>query len=57
LSGIYELEDALKVVDRCVDHYQRHCLKGERFGEILERTGMGELEGAPKNQEELRSLT
>jgi dissimilatory sulfite reductase (desulfoviridin) alpha/beta subunit len=40
LSGVYELQDALKVVDRCVDHYQRHCLKGERFGEILERTGM-----------------
>ena len=46
LSGIYELDDALKVVDRCLDHYQCHCLRGERFGEILERTGISELKGA-----------
>ena len=39
LTGIYSLEKALKVVDRCLDHYQRYCTKGERFGEILERTG------------------
>jgi dissimilatory sulfite reductase (desulfoviridin) alpha/beta subunit len=37
LPGIYQPEDALVIVDRCVDHYQHHCLKGERFGEILER--------------------
>ncbi|MBW2345867.1 MAG: 4Fe-4S binding protein, partial [Deltaproteobacteria bacterium] len=37
LPGVYKLENALKVVDRCLDHYQHHCLKGERFGEILER--------------------
>jgi hypothetical protein len=42
LSGVYELQDALKVVDRCLDHYQCHCLRGERFGEILERTGISE---------------
>jgi dissimilatory sulfite reductase (desulfoviridin) alpha/beta subunit len=45
LSGIHGLEEALKVVDRCLDHYQRTCLKGERFGEILERTGIVELSG------------
>jgi dissimilatory sulfite reductase (desulfoviridin) alpha/beta subunit len=45
LSGIYEMEDALKVVDRCLDHYYRHCLKGERFGEILEQTGINEIGG------------
>jgi anaerobic sulfite reductase subunit C len=39
LPQIYSLEKALKVVDRCLDHYQRYCTKGERFGEILERTG------------------
>jgi len=51
LSGIYELEDVQKVVDRCLDHYYRHCLKGERFGEILERTGINELEDAPRKSE------
>jgi dissimilatory sulfite reductase (desulfoviridin) alpha/beta subunit len=39
------LEEALKVVDQFLDHYQRYCLKGERFGEILERTGIIELRG------------
>jgi anaerobic sulfite reductase subunit C len=39
LAGIYNLEEALKVVELCLDHYQRYCTKGERFGEILERTG------------------
>ena len=38
LPGIHSLEEALTVVDRCLDHYQRTCTKGERFGEILERT-------------------
>jgi len=51
LSGIYELEDVLKAVDLCIDHYHRHCLKGERFGEILERTGINELEDAPRKSE------
>jgi hypothetical protein len=48
LSGIYDTEDALKVVDRCLDHYQRHCLEGERFGEILGQTGVDELKGSPR---------
>ncbi|MBW1900033.1 MAG: 4Fe-4S binding protein [Deltaproteobacteria bacterium] len=38
LPGIYQPGEALAVIDRCLDHYQHHCLKGERFGEILERT-------------------
>lgn len=40
LPGIYGLADTLKMVDRCLDYYQRHCMQGERFGEILERTGL-----------------
>ena len=30
----------MKVFDWCLDYYQHNCLKGERFGEILERTGV-----------------
>jgi anaerobic sulfite reductase subunit C len=45
IAGIHRLEEALKVVDQFLDHYQRYCLKGERFGEILERTGIVELSG------------
>lgn len=39
LAGIYKLEDLMMVVDNCLDHYQKECMRGERFGEILERTG------------------
>jgi len=37
LPGIHGLEETLEIVDRCLDHYQRHCMEGERFGEILEQ--------------------
>ena len=40
LPGIRSLDETLNVVDRCLDYYQKNCLKGERFGEILERNGM-----------------
>ncbi len=39
LPGIYNLEEALLMIDGCLDHYRKHCAQGERFGEILERTG------------------
>jgi len=47
LSGIYALEDALKIADQCLDYYQSNCQGGERFGQILERTGTSELDSAP----------
>jgi anaerobic sulfite reductase subunit C len=43
LSGIHSLEETLEIIDRCLDHYQKHCRHGERFGEILERGGIKEL--------------
>lgn len=46
LEGIYSKEDALRVVDRCLDHYVTHCVSGERFGEILNLTGIEYLESA-----------
>ena len=39
LPGIYEPDDAVEMVDMCLDHYQQNCKEGERFGEILNRTG------------------
>lgn len=39
LGSIYSMEDALRVVDRSLDYFQKYSLRGERFGEILERTG------------------
>jgi dissimilatory sulfite reductase (desulfoviridin) alpha/beta subunit len=42
LPGIYDDETILEVVEDCLDHYQRHCSKGERFGAILETTPLKE---------------
>jgi len=41
LGGIHDREAALKIINLCLDSYQKHCRKGERFGEILERIGSG----------------
>ncbi len=40
IQGIYGLEEALRMIDRCLDHYQKHCRHGERFGEILEKNNL-----------------
>ncbi len=47
LSGIYQPGEALAVIERCLDHYQQYCLKGERFGEILERDPLPVLRLGP----------
>ncbi len=36
LPGIYGFKETLRVVDLCLDHYQRYCTAGERFAEVLE---------------------
>jgi len=38
LGIILEKADAVKLGERCVDHYLQHCRTGERFGEVLNRT-------------------
>jgi len=43
LPRIYDPDEALHMLDRCLDLYQQCCQSGERFGEILERVGMGTL--------------
>jgi anaerobic sulfite reductase subunit C len=55
LEGIYSKEEALSVVDRCLDHYLTHCVAGERFGEVLNRTGMEFLESAAEPRKEASS--
>jgi len=51
LPRVHSMERTVDIVGRCLDHYQAHCLKGERFGEILERTGMDALAGADEKKE------
>jgi dissimilatory sulfite reductase (desulfoviridin) alpha/beta subunit len=40
LPGVYDPTQVLEFVDLCLNHYQKHCQKGERFGVILEREGL-----------------
>jgi dissimilatory sulfite reductase (desulfoviridin) alpha/beta subunit len=51
LPGINSLEESLRMIDCCLDHYQKYCAHGERFGEILERTGGKELINRTKTEE------
>lgn len=39
LPGIFNPEQALRVVGRCVEHHLEHNQRGERFGEVLKSTG------------------
>jgi len=43
LGGILAVDEALLRVERCLNHYLKHNQEGERFGEILNRTGIEEL--------------
>jgi len=45
LPGTYLLEKIPQVIERCLDHYQLHCRRGERFGEILDPSDLRRLEG------------
>lgn len=40
LPGIYNPEATLAIVRQCVDHFMAHTTRGERFGEIIIRTGL-----------------
>lgn len=44
LDGLYSKTDALKLVERCLEHYMGQNRNGERFGVILNRTGIRFLE-------------
>jgi len=44
LPRIYDPNEALHALDRCLDLYQQCCQSGERFGDILEREGKDRIE-------------
>jgi anaerobic sulfite reductase subunit C len=43
LQGLFSVDQAVEVVERCLDHHLEHNQSGERFGNILNRTGIGFL--------------
>jgi anaerobic sulfite reductase subunit C len=40
LPGIYSAEEVVDIVRACVEHFKKHNTTGERFGDILNRTGL-----------------
>ncbi|HTZ17873.1 MAG TPA: 4Fe-4S dicluster domain-containing protein [Dissulfurispiraceae bacterium] len=44
LSGIFKTDEALKVIDKCLDLYMTHNVEGERFGEVIDRLGFEAIE-------------
>lgn len=40
LPGIHGFEEVPSIVEQFLNYYKNHCKKGERFGVILERTGI-----------------
>ena len=51
-KGIYSKAEALKLVGKCVEHYLKMNVQGERFGEILHRTGSEFLTEEPREETE-----
>ncbi|MBI4965252.1 MAG: 4Fe-4S binding protein [Desulfomonile tiedjei] len=43
LPGIYPKNEVLRLVEDCLQHYLNHNTHGERFGEIINRTGISFL--------------
>jgi len=39
VEGVYSRDEVLEIVERCLQHFVEHSIQGERFGEILNRTG------------------
>ena len=49
LAGIYNPDEVLHMLDRCLDLYQQCAQNGERFGEVLERVGKDSLKDGSSN--------
>jgi dissimilatory sulfite reductase (desulfoviridin) alpha/beta subunit len=44
LGGIHSPGRTLEIINRCIDFHMQHNVSGERFGEILNRTGIDKLQ-------------
>ncbi len=52
LPGLLSSPGALAAVDCCIEHYLREARGGERFGEVLDRTGLAPLEDCLRERAE-----
>jgi anaerobic sulfite reductase subunit C len=44
IGGVFSEQNTLEAVNNLLDFYMKNCLSGERFGEILERVGITEID-------------
>jgi anaerobic sulfite reductase subunit C len=47
LGKVYPPDEAMTIVERCIEHYLKNNRRGERFGEILNRAGLAALLDPP----------
>jgi anaerobic sulfite reductase subunit C len=52
LGRIFSRTEALALVKRCIEHHKAHNTEGERFGEIINRTGLDFAEPVTKTPED-----
>ena len=52
LDSIFSSNQAMEVIKKCLEHFMAHNQRGERFGELLNRTGYDFLHPDPKLKEE-----
>ena len=43
LDGIFSKKQLVELIDKCLDHYMAHNTEGERFGEVIDKTGLNFL--------------
>jgi dissimilatory sulfite reductase (desulfoviridin) alpha/beta subunit len=43
IKGIFSPEECLVIVETCVDHFMKHYIAGERFGDILNQAALYDL--------------
>ena len=44
LEGIFLQDEALTVIDMCIDFYMKYAVEGERFGEVINKAGFKAVE-------------
>jgi anaerobic sulfite reductase subunit C len=54
LDGIYSREQVIEIMDKCLSHHMAHSSNGERFGEVLGKTGLNFLNNGEGNPQKIK---
>jgi dissimilatory sulfite reductase (desulfoviridin) alpha/beta subunit len=44
LPGVFQMKEAVDITNRIISYYKENCVKGERFGELLENKKIFDLD-------------